>query len=277
MLIDSVCRVSRAQYTITPPGKSAKAGLALKREWPKGGAHSGSILAALLAPNSKCIVTVGDDMEVKLWAPGGELIASVTNKQGEQYGAAISADSRYVAVAASAHKGSHATSRAVAPKHGQVSLYEIGYRGDGEAKEATGLTLAMSVAGHARGVNAVSFAQDCVHLATACKDGEWSIVATNKPPEPREYARGSAPHSEPFSLIALSPMAKRLVGATASTLTVLKIDKGKGTVVEVVPSTGHVGTTALSFSGDGLRCLSAGEEGRLRLWKVEESPMAGMV
>ena len=44
--------------------------------------------------------------------------------------------------------------------------------------------------------------------------------------------------------------------------------KGKGTVVEVVPSTGHVGTTALSFSGDGLRCLSAGEEGRLRLWKL---------
>ena len=80
--------------------------------------------AVLLAPNSRFLITLGsgDDLSVKLWSPTGDLIASFINQQAEQYGASISADSRLVAVAASAHKGAHASSRAVAPKHGQVRI-----------------------------------------------------------------------------------------------------------------------------------------------------------
>lgn len=98
-------------YSITPPGKSTKAGLALRREYaPSGGAHKGvrsralkpkpahvlsstrtrlprvlqAILGAILAPNGKSIVTLGDDLNVKLWSMAGELIATVSNKVGEQ-------------------------------------------------------------------------------------------------------------------------------------------------------------------------------------------------
>lgn len=135
----------------------------------------------------------------------------------------------------------------------------------------------MGVGGHVRGVSDVSYAADGIHLAVACNGAEWSIVATNKPPEPRELVRGVAPNGVPFQRIALSPCAKRLVGATATNLSIFKVDGCGGRLVDTVSATGHAGVTALSFGFDGVRCLSAGEDGRLRLWKVEEDEMAGRV
>lgn len=163
-------------------------------------------------------------------------------------------------------------------------MLEIGYSSTGEA--ATGLSLATNLAGHARGVGAVGFAADTErHLCCAAKDATWSIVATNKigggaggGSEPRELARGSAPASGgAFELVALSPMAKRLVGATAQTLSIIHVTKGGGQLLETVPATGHVSLSALALSADGLRALTAGDDGRLRLWKVDEEEQAGRI
>ena len=222
----------------------------------------------------------GDDLSVKLWSAGGELVASVTNKQAEQYGGAIASDSRVVAIAASAHRGAHAASRAVAPKHGQVSVFAIEYAAGGDGP-ATGLSLAMNLAGHVRGVGAVDFARDDGErrLALAAKDGAWSIVATHKlaAAEPKEVARGRAPGDVPFERVALSAHAKRLVGATHSTLSIIDVTRSGGALLETVAAIGHGRLTALSLSADGLRCLTAGEDGRLRLWKVAEEHEAGRV
>ena len=82
-------------YTVTPPNNKVKAGLTLKREFPdKGAAHAGRIGAALLAPNSKYILTAGadTDLSLKLWSLNGDLLASTTNKQLAQHGATISAE-----------------------------------------------------------------------------------------------------------------------------------------------------------------------------------------
>ena len=46
-------------------------------------------------------------------------------------------------------------------------MYQVLYEG-GTPKA---LQLALNIAGHTRGVRAVSFAQDCVHLALASLDG----------------------------------------------------------------------------------------------------------
>jgi len=88
-------------------------------------------------------------------------------------------------------------------------------------------------------VRAVSFAHDCVHIALASLDGEWSVVRTdvrfdlkqeakehNPNPltltlplpltptltptltlkqEAKEHARGRAPNGTPFEAVALSP------------------------------------------------------------------------
>ena len=90
----------------------------------------------------------------------------------------------------------------------------------------------------------------------------------------REVAQGKAPNSA-FTHIALSPFAKRLVGATANTLAIIDVHTGKP--VDVVRSTGHGGVSALSYASDGLRVLSAGEDGKLRLWRVAEDKDAGFV
>ena len=322
-------------YTITPPGaKQAKAGLALRKEFPAGGsAHAKPMCAALLAPNSRFILSAGseDDLTVKLWSPAGDLIAAVDNKQAAQHGASISADSKLVAIAGAAHRGPSAASRSVSPNHGQVrrahslapkhaprrptphrpfprwtsvghahairsvgglclrearqplfgpgrarqvSVYEVMYNGD----KPIGLRLVLNVGGHTRGVTSVSFAQDCVHLALAALDGEWSVVGTDVRYDlkvaAREDARGKAPHA-PFEMIALSPFAMRLVGATASA-SISIIDVASGRALETIEA-GHGAVTALAYSFDGLRVLSGGGDGKLRLWRVGEDDQAGQL
>lgn len=127
------------------------------------------------------------------------------------------------------------------------------------------------MAGHTRSVTAVSFAHDCVHLALAARDGEWSVVRADAraraQADAKEAARGAAPGGVPFERVALSPFARRLVGATASQLCI--VDVNSGAVLETVP-TAHGGVTALCYSSDGLRALSGGEDGRLRVWRVED-------
>ena len=56
--------------------------------------HPRRIGSALLAPNSKYIVTAGtdSDLSLKLWSLNGDLIASTTNKQLVQHGASVSAE-----------------------------------------------------------------------------------------------------------------------------------------------------------------------------------------
>ena len=87
-------------------------------------------------------------------------------------------------------------------------------------------------------------------------------------------ARGRAPNS-PFERVALSPFARRLVGATANTLVI--VDVRTLAVVDIVRETAHRGVTALAYASDGLRVLSAGEDGKLRLWRVAEDSQAGFV
>ena len=103
------------------------------------------------------------------------------------------------------------------------------------------------------------------------RDGEWSVVRADAKARSKadamEAARGAAPGGVPFERVALSPFAKRLVGATASRLCI--VDVASAAVLETVP-TGHGGVTALCYSSDGLRALSGGEDGRLRVWRVED-------
>jgi WD40 repeat protein len=269
-------------YTITPPGtKSAKAGVVLRKEFPPRGeppAHTAPMCAALLAPNSKFVLTVGseEDRDVKMWSLAGALIAKATNsKLAAQFGASISADSRLIAIAAAASTNG----RPISPKHGQVTIFEVAYEGE----EPVGLASVMCVSGHTQGVNDVSFASDCVHLALASNDGEWSVWKTDVRydlrQDAKEHARGIAPTLTPFERVALSPFARRLIGASASQLAIIDVSAaalGGSALLEVL-HTGHAGIGALAFSGDGLCALSGGDDGKLRLWEVEDSDKAGTI
>jgi hypothetical protein len=219
-------------------------------------------------------------------------------------------------------------------------LYEV--LCEGKAGEPSGLRLVLSVAGHTKGVRAVSFSgSDCGHLALASMDGEWSVVKapvsrcpgpTARPAGPalqsataltrsgptsgqpegaaraapkaeaREYARGRAPAGAPFERVALSPFARRLVGASANgnicvrrpakprpdlqaagssaqalglgpcAVQIVDVDaaaRGGASLLETIPA-GHGAVSSLCYACDGLRVLSAGEDSRLRLWRVED-------
>jgi len=251
----------------------------VKRTFPSSGAaaHTGKICAALIAPNSKYIVTVGSELDttVKLWSLSGDLIASENTKQVEQFGASISVDSRLVAIACTSAVSAQ---RAVAPRHGQVPIFEL--VATSTAAEPTGLRRVLCVGGHTRGVTSVSFAKDCVHLGIASLDCEWSVVRTDVrydlKVEAKEAARGVAPHRTPFSRIALSPFAHRLVGATATGISIVDVAKAARSlkadayVLQTIEAHGHGAIRALVYSTDGMRVLSGGEDGRLRLWRVED-------
>jgi len=253
--------------------------VAIKRTFPSTGAaaHESKICAALIAPNSKYIVTVGSegDTTVKVWSLGGELISSANTKQVEQFGATISADSRLVAIACTS--AVHAQ-RAVAPRHGQVPVFELA--APSATAEPTSLRQVLCVGGHTRGVSSVSFAKDCVHLGIASLDCEWSVVRTDVrydlKVEAKEAARGVAPNRTPFSRIALSPFARRLVGATATSMSIVDVEKASRglkndlCVLQTIDAHGHGAIRALVYSSDGLRVLSGGDDGRLRLWRVED-------
>ena len=222
--------------------------------------------AALLAPNSHYVLTVGseDDYAIKLWSLSGELIGALENKQNGHFDAALSADSRFAAVATGV---------------GEVKLFEVTCRKDGAP---TGLVKAMNVSRHTARVTSVAFAQDCVHLAVCSKDGGWSVWRTDVrydlKQDPKLHAHGAAPGA-PFERVALSPFATRLVGAAGSKLSIVDVSAaaaGGAALLETLES-GHGRVTTLAFSSDGLRALSGGDDGKLRLWRVEADGKAGTV
>lgn len=243
--------------------------LAVKRSFPDGtaAAHPQPMCAALIAPNSKFILTAGGegDLTAKLWSISGELIATFeASKHAALLSASISADSKLIALACTAAAN---PTRTVAAAHGQVPVLEVQYRGG----EAAGLGQVLSIGGHTRGMTSAAFAQDCVHLGLASHDGEWSVVSTDvrydlKVPA-KEKARGTAPNGAPFERVALSPFARRLVGSTRTTMVIVDVEKQR--VLETI-DTGHGGISCLQYSSDGLRVLTAGSDGRLRLWRVED-------
>ena len=129
----------------------------------------------------------------------------------------------------------------------------------------------MLVGGHTRGVSCVSFGQDCIHLALASKDGEWSVWRTDKT-EPLEHARGAAPNA-PLECVALSPFATRLIGSDGSQLLVFDVAaaaRGKKACVLATIETAHRLVRTLSYSYDGLRALTSGDDCKLRLWRLED-------
>lgn len=253
-------------------GGGAKPGLTLKRSWPvEGRAHRGPLVACLLAGTGAFVLTVGgeEDTEVHLWALNGTKLATYTNKQGEHAGAALSADARFVMLAAWTS---------------DVKCLEVALDKSGAP---TGLVPAMTFSAHRRGTAAVAFADDCAHAAICSKDGGWSVwrygetqsehaVRYAQGEEPKRRGKGEAPGGVPFERLSLSPFGKLLVGAAGPALYL--VDVASGATLDTI-GTAHPGggVAGLAFSSDGTRVASGGADGRVKLWRAADNEQAGTV
>jgi len=90
--------------------------------------------------------------------------------------------------------------------------------------------------------------------------------------QPEEHARGAVPAGH-LECIALSPFATRLVGGAGSEIFLFNVAAAargkKACLLERIES-GHGRVRTLSYSSDGMQALSGGEDGKLRLWRLED-------
>lgn len=258
-------------YSVTLAGGDVKPGVAHRRTIPsQGAAHKRPMVACLLASSGAFVLTVGgeDDTDLKLWSLDGSLLATHANKQGEQTGAALSADARFVMVAA---------------MMSEVKCLEVVLDKEGVP---TGLRTAMCFAAHRRAINAVAFADDCAHAALCSKDGGWSVwqlqaersfSERHQNEDPKLRRRGESPADAPLERIALSPHGAILCGAAGPSL--FLIDTTSGATLESIGAAHHpgAGISALAFASDGTRVASGAADGRIKLWRAADAGQAGKV
>ncbi len=275
--------------TLQSSGGGAKAGLLHKRTLPSQGAcHRKPMVACLLANSGAFVLTVGgeDDAQIKVWSLSGDELCSFTNKQataptatpilqphprprararparspapptlptapsqGEQYGAALSADSRFVAIAS---------------WMSDAKLIEVETDKSGAP---TALRHVMTLSAHRRAVCGVSFADDCAHAAICSRDGTWSVWKYGG----IRYAQGEDPKR-----VALSPHASILCASAGASIHLLDVQSGS--LIETIGAA-HPGggISALSFASDGTKVASAAADGRVRVWRAADAGKAGTV
>ena len=247
-----------------PP--AAGAGLELKKTLCAKAAHSTPMVATLLAANGRFIVTAagGDDEHVKLWSLSGECLCTHANKQGEIFSAALSVDSRFVALGC---------------WMSDVKVLKVTTAKDGGA---TGLETAMTCTGQRRACTSVAFSDDCTQLAACSKDGSWSVwridVRYEYKEDPRLRGRGAAPDGVPFERVALSPRGSLLAASVGADIHLLAVDgvhHASATAITVIAGAHPGGVRCLAFGSDGTRFASGGADGRVRLWKAADAADAG--
>ena len=247
-----------------PP--AAGAGLELKKTLCAKAAHSTPMVATLLAANGRFIVTAGggDDEHVKLWSLSGECLCTHANKQGEIFSAALSVDSRFVALGC---------------WMSDVKVLKVTTAKDGGA---TGLETAMTCTGQRRAGTSVAFSDDCTQLAACSKDGSWSVwridVRYEYKEDPRLRGRGAAPDGVPFERVALSPRGSLLAASVGADIHLLAVDgvhHASATALAVIAGAHPGGVRCLAFGSDGTRFASGGADGRVRLWKAADATDAG--
>ena len=247
-----------------PP--AAGAGLELKKTLCAKAAHSTPMVATLLAANGRFIVTAagGDDEHVKLWSLSGECLCTHANKQGEIFSAALSVDSRFVALGC---------------WMSDVKVLKVTTAKDGAP---TGLETAMTCTGQRRACTSVAFSDDCTQLAACSKDGSWSVwridVRYEYKEDPRLRGRGAAPDGVPFERVALSPRGSLLAASVGADIHLLAVDgvhHASATALAVIAGAHPGGVRCLAFGSDGTRFASGGADGRVRLWKAADAADAG--
>ncbi len=236
-------------------GKSGKKGLVVL--WDAAGKEGlsvappeGDIFSAVFSPDSKHLVTAGDDNHVRLWdlATGRELWVGAEHARSV-YVVAFSPDGRRIASGGGDHR---------------IIIWDA----------ATGKVL-HQLTGHTERVLGLVFTPDSGRLISACGATDsndrttgqvkvWDVPSGKELYELRGGDRG-------VITLALSPDGRRLAGACLNqTVCVWELTSGK----PCLSLAGHTrGVFGVAFSADGKRLASCagewnGDKGEVKLWDV---------
>ena len=95
-------------------------------------------------------------------------------------------------------------------------------------------------------------------------DAQIDAVVSDLPPD--AVKTGMLANAETVTRVASAIKSRALKNVVVNTV---MIAKGGASLLETIPA-GHGAVSSLCYASDGLRVLSAGEDSRLRLWRVED-------
>eukprot|EP01104_Vermistella_antarctica_P010527 TRINITY_DN2817_c0_g1_i4.p1 TRINITY_DN2817_c0_g1~~TRINITY_DN2817_c0_g1_i4.p1 ORF type:complete len:408 (+),score=78.56 TRINITY_DN2817_c0_g1_i4:164-1387(+) len=218
--------------------------------------HKSTITTVQLSGNNKYILTCCEETQVKVWSLKAELLHTVDTHQMRNNMAAISPDSKYLAVAAFT---------------GGVKIWEfIVNKKDGT--EELPKVMDLSVQGHSNGVYCLQFSKDSKRIVTCSKDKTWKLwdIAVR-------YIQGEDPHclytmqaegGNAYERISLSPDGKTVVSSRGRDL--FFFDAATGAQMDHIEMA-HAGLiTALSWSANSDRLVTSSTDHSARLWRLPE-------
>ncbi|RKO90391.1 WD40-repeat-containing domain protein, partial [Blyttiomyces helicus] len=164
------------------------------------GHHTADLLASLLSPTGKYVVSCSVDTTLNVWTEEGELVQSVRTNAVNNYTVKVSPKGRFFAL------GAFTT---------DVKIWEP--KLDKSTQKVTSIPRAMDLTGHRRGITGLDFSADERRVATVSRDGFLRLFdidvryTVNEDPRILHTVPAPAGLDGAMELLALAPDARRVV------------------------------------------------------------------
>ena len=239
--------------------------------------HPGEITSLAFSADGTRIVTGGRDRLARIWNGGnGTLIHELVGHQGHVLDVAIGSGGSEVATASTDGTGrvwDAVTGALRAPLFGHTNFVRtVDFSPDGQSVvtaslDGTARTWALNgrrlatLAGHQGAVVDARFSSDGFTVMTGGEDGTVRLWDSGLRPHLRQ---AEVPRPEPAELVA-----KSADGTATATVQddVVRLERSDGTKAEL--SAHRLAVSAVAFSPDGERLVTAGRDHDVILWDVE--------